>query len=97
MMFPTAAFAIVLDFAKGNRPWDVEVFESILDLLKWCYRSIAGAPKSVVGDSIGTDDPIEALEMLGQNPSEGVVAFSPALLMFVANYLLGILIEKLKK
>lgn len=96
-MFPTAAFAIVLDFAKGNRSWDVEVFESILDLLKWVYRSIAGAPKSVVGDSIGTDNPIEALEMLGQEKQTGVVSFSPALLMFVAQYLLGVLLEKLKK
>ena len=96
-MFPTNAFAIVLDFAKGGRPWSVEVFDAIADLAKWCYRAIAGESQPVVGDLPGIDSPIEALEALGQSGEYGAKSISPDLISFVLQYLMGILLEKLKK
>jgi hypothetical protein len=96
MSFPTEAFAIVLDFAKGNKTWGVEVFDAILELLKWCYRAIAGTP-NVVGYGSPTDSPVEALELLGAMQDPNVKMFNPALVAFVVQYLMGILLEKLKK
>lgn len=97
MMFPVQAFTIVLDFAKGNRPWSVDVFEAILDLMKWCYRSISGSPQ-VVGDSKPEiTDPIDALEQLQMASNPNVATFNPLLISFVLQFLTGLILEKLKK
>lgn len=96
MMFPVQAFSLVLDFAKGNRPWSVDVFEAVLDLMKWCYRSISGGPQ-VVGGELEIDDPIEALEQLQQASDPAVSTFNPLLISFVLQFLTGLILEKLKK
>ena len=97
MMFPVQAFSTVLDFAKGNRPWSVDVFEAVLDLLKWCYRALANGPQVVGDEQSEIDDPVEALELLQQSSNPNVSTFNPLIISFVTQFLLGILIEKLKK
>lgn len=97
MMFPVQAFSIVLDFAKGNRTWSVEVFEAVLELLKWCYRAISGNPQVVGDGQLETDDPVQALELLQQSSDPNVSTFNPLVISFVTQFLLGILLEKLKK
>jgi hypothetical protein len=95
-MFPATSFAIVLDFVKGSRPWSGEVFDGTLDLVKWCYHAISGQT-SLVGSELETNDPVVALEQLGESAQNGVATFNPALVVFVAQFLLGIILEKWKK
>lgn len=98
MMFPVQAFSVVLDFAKGNRPWSVEVFEAVLDLMKWCYRAISGNPQ-VVGDESSQEinDPVAALEHLQEASNPNVATFNPLIVSFVLQFLTGLILEKLKK
>lgn len=96
MSFPTSSFAIVMDFAKGGRPWSVEVFEAILDMAKWCYRLVGGAPQGVELEAVG-GDPVAALELLRTQAESGSPAqFTPAVAAFVLQWLVGIILEKLK-
>jgi len=97
MMFPVQAFTIVLDFAKGNRPWSVDVFEAILDLMKWCYRSISGSPQVVGDEKPEITDPVDALEQLQMASNPNVATFNPLLISFVLQFLTGLILEKLKK
>ena len=96
MSFPTSAFAIVMDFAKGGRTWSVEVFEAVLDMAKWCYRLVGGAPQGVELEAVG-GDPVAALELLRtQAEGDSPAQFTPAVAAFVLQWLVGIILEKLK-
>lgn len=104
-MFPSASFAVLLDFAKGQRPWSADVLDAAADILKWTYRAFVEKGNPVaIGDSptlefSGSVDALEKFGAAAQDMDAGAVTgiITPALVSFVVQYLAQLLLEKIVK
>jgi hypothetical protein len=92
MGFPLESLRMLYEWATGKKKWDTEVFDALIEVVKYAYSQIDGSFKADSPEML-----IEEALQAAIEEGSGVKTAFPGLWLAIGSWALKMLIEHLNK